>query len=113
MARPPQVVVPRAGRPVGYQPGLIPPPGPPLGQRERPQAQVERSYVRPVEPGLLLTRPYYLLAVAEGGFQGEAPGHATEDVSHGRRRVRTAERDPAHRLVHLDHPDPTARRPPP
>src|SRR5262245_49382656 len=46
-------------------------PGPCLGHRERPQADVERPDVRPDEPHLLLARPDDLLALAEGDLQAE------------------------------------------
>src|SRR5690348_14771860 len=65
VARPARRAVPRRGRAV-HQPLLLAAPGPRLGQRVRPQADVERPDARPDEPHLLLAGTDDLLALAEG-----------------------------------------------
>src|SRR5512143_1308966 len=85
VARAPVRVVPRRVGSV-YQLLLRPAPGPGLGERERPEADVEGTEVRPHEPHLLLARPDDLLAIAEGRLQGEPVGHRRADL--GRVRIR-------------------------
>src|SRR5262249_56504496 len=112
MTRPPRFIIPRGGPAVSHQPPLAPAPGPPLGHRERPQADVERPHAGPHEPYLLLPRAHDLLAIPERGLQGEPIGHAPEDVGHARRRVGTEVRHPPGRLVHDHYPDRAPGRPP-
>src|SRR5262249_54713616 len=100
MARPPWLGIPWVATAASTQPLRTPGPGPRLGHRERPKADMERPHACPHEPDLLLPRADHLLAIPECGLQGEPVGHAPKDVGHARRRVGTEVRHPPGRLVH-------------
>src|SRR5262249_30058914 len=91
---------------------LRPTPGPRLGHRERPEADVECTDVCPHEPHLLLAGPDDLLAISERGLQRESIGDRREHLGHGRIRVGAEEGRPSVRLVHQHDTDEAAGRPP-
>src|SRR4051794_4491291 len=95
--------IPRRFRPIHLLLRL-PAPCPGLGHRERQQADMERSDVRPQESHLLPARSDDRLAISECNFQAEASGYRPRDVCYTRRDVRTEESAPPGRPADQHHP---------